>query len=139
MCHFVLVMHTMLDLTSGFGTVSVKMQHTHATILELPVFHQEMKSTLINIQNMSTIYIQSFVENFDEKTFVFKTAKREIKLKGVRLPWHVPMTDNEAVTKVDELDTSSNLTNDHNTTNIKDLFRRCCQGFLDDAMHNLEL
>ena len=51
----------------------------------------------------------------------------------------IPMTDNEAVTKVDELDTSSNLTNDHNTTNIKDLFRRCCQGFLDDAMHNLEL
>ena len=53
---FVMVMHLMVDLTSGFGTVSVQLQHTHATILELPDFHQEMKSVLINIQNQSTTF-----------------------------------------------------------------------------------
>ena len=72
---FVMVMHLMVDVTSGFGTVSVKMQHTHATILELPDFHQEMKSVLINIQNQSTTFIKSFFLNFDGERLVFRTEK----------------------------------------------------------------
>ena len=74
---FVVVMHLMVDLTTGFGTVSVKMQHTHATILELPDFHQEMKSVLINIQNQSTTFIKSFFLNFDGERLVFQTEKEK--------------------------------------------------------------
>ena len=44
----------MLDLLTGFGLVSVQLQHPLITVLEVPDLKKELDVLLININNEST-------------------------------------------------------------------------------------
>ena len=130
----------MLDLLTGFGLVSVQLQHPLITILEVPDLKMELDVLLININNESTKLINFLKNFFNSDSKCYQSHARQLTLTTGRPPRRIPMTDDELGKQrypkdAPENDIEPEITKDSSATTFVSHY----QDFLHDVKHNVSV